>query len=665
MPDLKNMTVSDVRPYRLDPFDNHSKQAYEDAYYLGCDDIFNEDVTIHENDDNDHYQHYYRLKFEDSGRVNFYIDWDDDSKIDLYVFDKDGLKLGKESSSTIKVNKKNKRRYRGCYCIDVVQDEEYLIGIEVDSIEGSRVEYHLKARLYNIKSKYRDMMENTLGLDYDLNDDYKFYDFNTTGYDVRNVIERKDEGTDVAHLQRSLYKLEYFDNEIDGVFDSITEDAVEDFQNDNSLRVDGEVGSKTKKALENKLKVKRNPPTNLGILTVGPDIHKPPFKVGEDILFGIKVKNYSDVSSPKYKIAVYDKNSNRIAISEEEQPSISSDRTYTTYMPISMNKDGRHKLIFRIEMDSEDTDMDNNEVSVYYEWKGKKGDIEEVLNKFPSSYRNKLRSILEDHPTWEFEPENLDFYFNSFIDAEMKSGHVCTPESKYGYTPKWRDPKYGYDPGYYAASREAVEYFIDPRNFLTEKHIFQFLSATPNAASENLEAIKKVLKGTKLEKYAQSFLEAAEFGINPIFLAAKARIESGGGTSTLARGAVEGYKGWYNVYGIGATDGQALVNGAKTAKKYGWNTIEKAITGGGKWILDHYVNIGQDRLYCMKWNITSYEKKGRVEHQYATHIKDAYNKASRFATPLKDINTSFTFKIPIFKSMPNNPCAEPLKAVPR
>ena len=150
---------------------------------------------------------------------------------------------------------------------------------------------------------------------------------------------------------------------------------------------------------------------------------------------------------------------------------------------------------------------------------------------------------------------------------------------------------------------------------------------------------------------ANVFIEAGGQKVNAVFLAAKAKVESSGGTSTLARGTVEGYRGWYNFYGLGASDGaNSDKNGAKYAKQNGWNTPDKAIKGGVQIIYERYVNTGKDTLYTMKWAIAKYINTGHVQNaQYATNIMDAYIKASNFAKGLKDIDAPLTFVIPVYK----------------
>jgi hypothetical protein len=74
----------------------------------------------------------------------------------------------------------------------------------------------------------------------------------------RPVLERGDEGEDVEDLQRMLPD---FEDEIDGDFGPVTEDAVIDYQRSRGLDVDGIVGQETWKALyQNKPPIPPPPP---------------------------------------------------------------------------------------------------------------------------------------------------------------------------------------------------------------------------------------------------------------------------------------------------------------------------------------------------------------------------------------------------------------------
>ena len=130
----------------------------------------------------------------------------------------------------------------------------------------------------------------------------------------------------------------------------------------------------------------------------------------------------------------------------------------------------------------------------------------------------------------------------------------------------------------------------------------------------------------------EAFVNAARrYGVNEVYLLAHAILESGWGTSTLAKGYV--YDGktlvdgktwpkgtYYNFYGIGAYDSSPLSGGRALAIKNGWDTPEKAIDGAARWIATNYLNnaFSQNTLYKMRWNYVEYARYGSVCHQYAT-----------------------------------------------
>lgn len=107
---------------------------------------------------------------------------------------------------------------------------------------------------------------------------------------------------------------------------------------------------------------------------------------------------------------------------------------------------------------------------------------------------------------------------------------------------------------------------------------------------------------------------AKKYNVNEVYLLAHAILESGWGTSALSQGAVKGYEGYYNFYGIGAYDRDPENGGAYLAKVNGWNTPAKALDGAAKWISDNYLSEGQNTLYKMRWNIIN----GAASHQYAS-----------------------------------------------
>ncbi|PTV99075.1 N-acetylmuramoyl-L-alanine amidase [Halanaerobium saccharolyticum] len=56
------------------------------------------------------------------------------------------------------------------------------------------------------------------------------------------VMQRGDEGIDVAVLQQKLMQLNYYNGSLDGLYGSGTAEAVKRFQRDNGLKVDGVFG---------------------------------------------------------------------------------------------------------------------------------------------------------------------------------------------------------------------------------------------------------------------------------------------------------------------------------------------------------------------------------------------------------------------------------------
>ncbi|MDY5059732.1 MAG: glucosaminidase domain-containing protein [Staphylococcus simulans] len=185
------------------------------------------------------------------------------------------------------------------------------------------------------------------------------------------------------------------------------------------------------------------------------------------------------------------------------------------------------------------------------------------------------------------------------------------------------------------ASEDEVRTAMDPRTITedaTQK--YQFLRLD-KAQALSASSVNKLLEGKGiLEGQGAAFTQAAKtYDINEIYLISHALLETGNGTSALANG---GYvnsankvvtnepKKYYNMFGIGAIDTDAVRGGFKTAAHYGWDTVEKAIIGGAKFITSDYLDRGQNTLYRMRWNPSE-----PATHQYATDINWASHNATR------------------------------------
>ena len=141
-----------------------------------------------------------------------------------------------------------------------------------------------------------------------------------------------------------------------------------------------------------------------------------------------------------------------------------------------------------------------------------------------------------------------------------------------------------------------------------------------------------------LRGHGADFIEAAKtYGVNEAYLLSHAIWESGWGCSELAAGwtaendgvaSINGgsypYKKgttYYNFYGIGAYDANALSSGRAMAVKQGWTSPRLAILGAAKWISENYLRRSsgpQDTLYLMKFDVPGAVNSGSIWHQYCT-----------------------------------------------
>lgn len=180
---------------------------------------------------------------------------------------------------------------------------------------------------------------------------------------------------------------------------------------------------------------------------------------------------------------------------------------------------------------------------------------------FPLSYTEKLNLLQFQYPAWNFVPLMTGLNFDDAVNGENKNG-IYTQES--------------------------LLFYLDPRNSLEEKHIFQFESIKKEECANSEAVVNAILSGTwmgnsaityldtegntktvsEVSSYAKSMIKSStDSGLSAYYIAAKIRQENGGTTNSAT--AVCGNKlpflGIYNYFNIGAystaSDGLAWAAG--------------------------------------------------------------------------------------------------------
>ena len=325
----------------------------------------------------------------------------------------------------------------------------------------------------------------------------------------------------------------------------------------------------------------------------------------------------------------------------------------------------------------------------------------EGIENFPASYQGYLKELQKKYPNWKFTALYTGLDWKYVIDSENKFGKNLVPKS---YSKAWKNTKPGeynveVDAGWVDCSRRAIEYTMDPRNFLNYARVFQFEGLSYDAKTNNKEGIEKILYGTEFynktvqylnssgstitmnKKYSDLILTAGKTSkVSSYHLASRIKQEVGPFLShSSISGNVAGYKGLYNFYNIGATSSSepmgAIKNGLRYAKdgkgadkatrdKYliPWNTKEKAITGGGIFIGSSYIHLGQDTIYLQKFHVTSSSSGSLFWHQYMTNVLAPYSESRLIYDGYVNtglLNGSMSFVIPVYNNMPSIPVQSP------
>ena len=296
---------------------------------------------------------------------------------------------------------------------------------------------------------------------------------------------------------------------------------------------------------------------------------------------------------------------------------------------------------------------------------------------FPSSYWNDLCAIKKVRPTWQFKALNTNLDFATVVNKESSCGKSYIASSKADDIDT--SCKNDYKSTWYPASKKAVAYYIDPRNWLDEKHIFQFLFLKYETGMSSVYpgSVTNIIKSTEFYKYHNSvgndlgkIIDTAgkDTDVSPVFLATRMRQELGTGDSlkNLYQGNYTGhngvYKGYYNFFNYGVTDSCATTNGTsycglEYAKNHGWNSPAAAIKGASSNLSSSYISVGQYTVYLQKFNVVPSKLSSLYLHQYMTNVGGPSSEAVTTYNSYNKMNlldTAFVFYIPVYNNLNND-----------
>lgn len=137
-------------------------------------------------------------------------------------------------------------------------------------------------------------------------------------------------------------------------------------------------------------------------------------------------------------------------------------------------------------------------------------DFEAYLNSqgFPESYKDGLRQLHASYPNWVFKAFDTGLDWETVIENESLPPRSLVNTSSISSWKSVEDGAYNWDTStwtgfdgssWVAASDGIIRYYMDPRNFLDENYIFQFLLQSYDGSVHTMEGLETMLKGTFME----------------------------------------------------------------------------------------------------------------------------------------------------------------------
>ncbi len=301
---------------------------------------------------------------------------------------------------------------------------------------------------------------------------------------------------------------------------------------------------------------------------------------------------------------------------------------------------------------------------------------------------NLINELKKTHPNWTFTIlyTGLDWSTVIYNETEALHGRSLVQTTSLPWLCSICGLK-AYDNGtWHCASKSTVSYYMDVRNWLTERYIFAFETLSYDESTQTIDGVERILRGTFMDKdtityidtegneqiieksYAQIIMDAAkDAGVSPYHLASRMKQEQGNGTSGLVNGNytytdsegnectdLVGHYNYFNIKAAGGNSATIIKNGLTHAKQEGWTTPELSIKGGATFLADEYISNYQDSLYLEKYQVDS--AGGLYYHQYMQNVSAPYSEGYSTYVAYRDLgmlDCSFNFIIPVYENMPD------------
>ncbi len=126
---------------------------------------------------------------------------------------------------------------------------------------------------------------------------------------------------------------------------------------------------------------------------------------------------------------------------------------------------------------------------------------------FPESYKDGLRQLHAQYPNWVFRAKNTGIDWNTAVENEsvlgrnlVATGSISSWKSVESGAYNWDNSTWtGFDgSNWVAASQDIIRYYMDPRNFLDDTYVFQFLSHEYDSNSQTKEGLTGMVSGSFL-----------------------------------------------------------------------------------------------------------------------------------------------------------------------